>query len=117
MPLALLARHDHPVLAEGLPGAEALDRFPILGGRIPVTSHRRIAAGGYRPLLACDDYDVIGRVALNSDALVVATPALTRMGWPYSELAPLRSEEHTSELQSLIRISYAIFFLYKKPHP
>src|SRR3546814_13712407 len=26
MPLALLARHDHPVLAEGLPGAEALDR-------------------------------------------------------------------------------------------
>src|SRR3546814_4542941 len=27
---------------------------------------------------------------------------------------PLRSEEHTSELQSLIRISYAVFFLKKK---
>src|SRR3546814_4892251 len=26
----------------------------------------------------------------------------------------LRSEEHTSELQSLMRISYAVFFLQKK---
>src|SRR3546814_3057571 len=29
-------------------------------------------------------------------------------------LAPHRSEEHTSELQSLIRISYAVFCLKKK---
>src|SRR3546814_3297363 len=28
--------------------------------------------------------------------------------------APIRSEEHTSELQSLMRISYAVFFLTKK---
>src|SRR3546814_10721269 len=28
-----------------------------------------------------------------------------------------RSEEHTSELQSLIRISYAVFCLTKKTHP
>src|SRR3546814_2068623 len=28
--------------------------------------------------------------------------------------APLRSEEHTSELQSLMRISYAVFSLKKK---
>src|SRR3546814_10011088 len=30
------------------------------------------------------------------------------------EDAPLRSEEHTSELQSLMRISYAVFCLKKK---
>src|SRR3546814_7248256 len=30
--------------------------------------------------------------------------------------APLRSEEHTSELQSLMRISYAVFCLKKKKH-
>src|SRR3546814_2599542 len=30
--------------------------------------------------------------------------------------APLRSEEHTSELQSLMRISYAVFCLKKKRH-
>src|SRR3546814_10488803 len=32
-------------------------------------------------------------------------------GW---QLAMLRSEEHTSELQSLMRISYAVFCLTKK---
>src|SRR3546814_1804407 len=31
-----------------------------------------------------------------------------------ARLAPLRSEEHTSELQSLMRISYAVFCLKKK---
>src|SRR3546814_7224869 len=30
-------------------------------------------------------------------------------------LAPERSEEHTSELQSLMRISYAVLCLKKKP--
>src|SRR3546814_5418536 len=30
------------------------------------------------------------------------------------EIGPLRSEEHTSELQSLMRISYAVFCLKKK---
>src|SRR3546814_5779799 len=33
------------------------------------------------------------------------------------EIAPFdRSEEHTSELQSLMRISYAVFCLHKKKH-
>src|SRR3546814_10665051 len=32
------------------------------------------------------------------------------------DVAPSRSEEHTSELQSLMRISYAVFCLKKKKH-
>src|SRR3546814_20061516 len=32
------------------------------------------------------------------------------------DLAPMRSEEHTSELQSLMRISYAVFCLKKHTH-
>src|SRR3546814_1457162 len=32
----------------------------------------------------------------------------------WSSFRPLRSEEHTSELQSLMRISYAVFCLQKK---
>src|SRR3546814_3448096 len=32
----------------------------------------------------------------------------------FSPFAPKRSEEHTSELQSLMRISYAVFCLKKK---
>src|SRR3546814_7789919 len=37
---------------------------------------------------------------------------------PFREIAgtSLRSEEHTSELQSLMRISYAVFCLKKKKH-
>src|SRR3546814_7799359 len=32
----------------------------------------------------------------------------------YAEMTEFRSEEHTSELQSLMRISYAVFCLKKK---
>src|SRR3546814_10783178 len=43
------------------------------------------------------------------DACLLVTPALQAL------LAPLRrSEEHTYELQSLMRISYAVFWLKKK---
>src|SRR3546814_9427234 len=35
---------------------------------------------------------------------------------PQSGVARRRSEEHTSELQSLMRISYAVFCLKKKKH-
>src|SRR3546814_5871327 len=50
--------------------------------------------------------DVIGDRALGSEPMRVA--ALGR-----AILGGLRSEEHTSELQSLMRISYAVFCLKK----
>src|SRR3546814_1755365 len=34
----------------------------------------------------------------------------------YADIVRVRSEEHTSELQSLMRISYAVFCLKKKRH-
>src|SRR3546814_6114677 len=37
-------------------------------------------------------------------------------GEPDGRLIGIRSEEHTSELQSLMRISYAVFCLKKKKH-
>src|SRR3546814_5666799 len=40
-----------------------------------------------------------------------AAPAAANLGQPF---ATKRSEEHTSELQSLMRISYAVFCLKKK---
>src|SRR3546814_4453944 len=39
---------------------------------------------------------------------------LARVVGATGELGGLRSEEHTSELQSLMRISYAVFCLKKK---
>src|SRR3546814_4909283 len=45
----------------------------------------------------------------------VAALRLLGSGFPYGTLTVnIRSEEHTSELQSLMRISYAVFCLKKK---
>src|SRR3546814_9290390 len=41
---------------------------------------------------------------------------LTETVHAWRDYAPERSEEHTSELQSLMRISYAVFCLKKKTH-
>src|SRR3546814_6286489 len=41
-------------------------------------------------------------------------PLLHELAGVALEVAPFRSEEHTSELQSLMRISYAVFCLKKK---
>src|SRR3546814_3386474 len=61
-----------------------------------------------------------GRRALRNIAgVVVANHVAQSPGAPVSEMAvrpfeQRRSEEHTSELQSLMRISYAVFCLKKK---
>src|SRR3546814_7146373 len=68
---------------------------PIQGSAQPETTHRTVSAG----LL------VSGR-ALCVPSGQADVGALWRR--------PLRSEEHTSELQSLMRISYAVFCLKKK---
>src|SRR3546814_6521698 len=58
---------------------------------------------------------------LSPDALVakaiaarLVTAAEARALGPKEKLELIRSEEHTSELQSLMRISYAVFCLKKK---
>src|SRR3546814_7443186 len=43
-----------------------------------------------------------------------STPGTPRESGQYGSIRPIRSEEHTSELQSLMRISYAVFCLKKK---
>src|SRR3546814_2797818 len=76
------------------------------GGAERTRGHRRVKSARYR-LRRCDrqaaiaDDDTAGRAA------------------GLYESAGTRSEEHTSELQSLMRISYAVFCLKKKkqkPH-
>src|SRR3546814_5059239 len=54
------------------------------------------------------------------DAAIIAageSAGLTKHGFTKIDEIPYdRSEEHTSELQSLMRISYAVFCLNKKTH-
>src|SRR3546814_2432767 len=54
---------------------------------------------------------------LPADTTLLAGKMLSRMVQQQSRVmtfADVRSEEHTSELQSLMRISYAVFCLKKK---
>src|SRR3546814_5319272 len=46
--------------------------------------------------------------------VAVGTEAKRMLGRTPGNIAAIRSEEHTSELQSLMRISYAVFCLKKK---
>src|SRR3546814_2273925 len=51
-----------------------------------------------------------------ADPLALHEAHLLRPAVEAVERAQQRSEEHTSELQSLMRISYAVFCLKKKKH-
>src|SRR3546814_10785134 len=66
-------------------------------------------AGWLRPVgaFAGDGPGLPGRRRRGAAGDAVADPLVARVGTP-------RSEEHTSELQSLMRISYAVFCLKKK---
>src|SRR3546814_6907213 len=61
------------------------------------------------------DLEAINTSAAPDRVAPVAHPAAALTdGVLTATLKPLRSEEHTSELQSLMRISYAVFCLKKK---
>src|SRR3546814_5139772 len=94
----------HNDTAYGLTGEFAAD------GKTPIVVHRV-------PLMSLKPADLTNpeRIpdATLRDALYAATRDLT--GKPFeAALKHFRSEEHTSELQSLMRISYAVFCLKKK---
>src|SRR3546814_10371888 len=57
--------------------------------------------------------EVIARQCDDEDD-VVAHQVIDGWAWAQAAVSAARSEEHTSELQSLMRISYAVFCLKKK---
>src|SRR3546814_4612648 len=59
-------------------------------------------------------FDARGRKELQRYALPECTDEIWHGYLPDAEPGLLRSEEHTSELQSLMRNSYAVFCLKKK---
>src|SRR3546814_7055745 len=77
-------------------------------GRWQVSPSEDVPPGRYR--LRADAVDASGRT--RGRVQLPLERAGPRADLPPGELA--RSEEHTSELQSLMRISYAVFCLKKK---
>src|SRR3546814_2527741 len=80
------------------------------------------------PLSELDIIDSVDATAI-IDQIAKAIETLHGLGCTHGDLSPanilvagepgayiVRSEEHTSELQSLMRISYAVFCLKKKTH-
>src|SRR3546814_1540983 len=82
----------------------------------------RVGGVGGRDVLAhrlhpCHVHGRVGRVHHLPDDDVVGGRDIGQVGGGVAGLGEhLRSEEHTSELQSLLRISYAVFCLQKKSH-
>src|SRR3546814_6365832 len=77
--------------------------------------HERLMAH-WRRVLPADRF-----LELDYEALVTAQGAQSRRlvahaGLAWDEACLARSEEHTSELQSLMRISYAVFCLKKQKY-
>src|SRR3546814_2259192 len=116
---------DRSLLAPVLPGDDVgrrrLSRRQLRVG----DRHRDRVDGGYPPL---SDFDGSGRAVLDPDDAADDIEALIFGDELHGEIAGLdgdksgathpiarddflRSEEHTSELQSLMRISYAVFCL------
>src|SRR3546814_8979386 len=126
---ALLERHARAGTTGTLIPRVLLSRMEDPGGPDETTSGTVLAvvAQGTKRLLVGDrvhDYGA-GQYLVASIDLPVsgrfedATPSRPALGFGL-ELRPelvaelMRSEEHTSELQSLMRISYAVFCLKKK---
>src|SRR3546814_10898948 len=73
------------------------------------------AAGGAGLTIFWSNEAAAQQAATSTNATPIASPSAGAT--PVATPAPeARSEEHTSELQSLMRISYAVFCLKKKKH-
>src|SRR3546814_9933692 len=115
-----MIRHNRPTLP-GLDGPAIMQEArKLLAPRIEQPARRAflqrtLSLGGLALLSGCSLSD--------NESVEQALAAVSRFndraqGWIFDpgQLAPTypRSEEHTSELQSLMRISYAVFCLKKK---
>src|SRR3546814_3238929 len=76
-------------------------------------TRRRMADSGLEALILCDPANMNYLTGYDGWSFYVHQAVVVAQDWP----RPLRSEEHTSELQSLMRISYAVFCSKKKKKP
>src|SRR3546814_9444174 len=97
--------------------ANSTRRMEFLAHR-PISINRPISAGR-SSALPNNNSDANAPIRQSGSAAMITTglkkPRNNRTRTPkVSPIPAKRSEEHTSELQSLMRISYAVFYLKKK---
>src|SRR3546814_10487941 len=95
--------------------ASASQSFPLLA--VPffvLAGHMMNRTGITVRLIACSNVLVSWMAGGLAQVCIVLS---TLMGGVSGSAVADRSEEHTSELQSLMRISYAVFCLKKKKKP
>src|SRR3546814_10368649 len=94
--------------------------LPIFAGRYATALFDMARDAGQLDAVAQDLDNISAMLAESADLVrLVRSPAFSREDQAkaiaaVAAKAGLRSEEHTSELQSLMRISYAVFCLKKK---
>src|SRR3546814_1540461 len=107
------SRYRRPCNAGGLHFA-CRPRCLLLSGATPVLTRIRSTLSGWRRQRRLRSTPAAASVSLHEiDATIVCPSGFSVVVGHRPGLAK-RSEEHTSELQSLMRISYAVFCLKKK---
>src|SRR3546814_8388402 len=104
-----------PVLlldVQGLLAAAGVDASEAGRNREEAAETEASARGATQLLLFRDASERVRGVRLSVIERVEEVPVLAL----FESAGAIRSEEHTSELQSLMRISYAVFCLKKKTH-
>src|SRR3546814_5503604 len=114
----LLAVGDAKTLQAQYPDAERIDagEATVIPGLID--AHGHVMGLGYALMQADlvgarDKAEVVARLREYEKTLPEGAWLLGN-GWDQNDWPDKRSEEHTSELQSLMRTSYAVFCLKKK---
>src|SRR3546814_2072342 len=101
----MLAHHGIELARMAEAQGAALKYEAAVAGGIPVIK-------GLREGAAANEIGVVYGI-LNGTCNYILT-TMEKEGRAFNEVLEERSEEHTSELQSLMRISYAVFCLKKK---
>src|SRR3546814_7978106 len=108
-----------PFEAEFFPGAPPILTFDQAKRIDQVCSRRRMAAAIERIACRRKAHEIMRR-PIGCGPMPLAVNGQSPMAWNEylgavrTVREPVRSEEHTSELQSLMRNSYAVFCLKKK---
>src|SRR3546814_2576208 len=111
-----LAPYDRVFYRIAAPGGETITGYSDLPApeTIGVTGHPQFFDATYRGEMV--RFGILGRLVVEPAVQGWATVQVgqTRRAREALARSIARSEEHTSELQSLMRISYAVFCLQKK---